>query len=105
MKLVGHGGTPVVPLCQRCHNCQGAEIKLKETSYIVGRAGSVLDLRGMESARFGQQRLQELSSMDASSLRYLLQLYGDACVGPSSAASTAMMIETLYDFEVAWGLA
>ena len=120
LKLVGYGGTPVVPLCQRCHNCQGAEIKLKETSYIVDRGGSSLDLRGMPNARFGQQRLQELSCMGDGSLRFTLQLYGLSCeIGSShiksgfkkkkkkkkKSASTAMMSNMLYDLEVAWGLA
>ena len=105
MKLVGRGGTLVVPLCQSCHNCQGAGIELKETPYMVDRGGSVLDLRGMENACYGQERLQELSGMEADALRFMLQLYGLGSEVDPSPASVEVMIKKLYDLEVAWGLA
>lgn len=102
LKFAGYGGTPVVPLCQRCHNCQGGEIELKETPCIIDGGGNVLDLRGMQDARFGEQRLEELNGMGASSLQFLAHLYGLE-VGPSP-VSTAQLVKMLYNFEVAWGL-
>ena len=64
----------------------------------------MLDLRGMQNARYGQERLQELSGMGADTLRFMLQLYGLSCeIGPSP-SSTKLVINMLYDLEVAWGL-
>jgi hypothetical protein len=37
MKLVGLGGTAVVPLCDKCHNCRGGEIELKDTPALQDR--------------------------------------------------------------------
>ena len=45
-KMMGRGGTLVVPLCNACHNCYGGEIRLRETKALIDR-GCPLDLRGM----------------------------------------------------------
>ncbi len=47
-KLIGVGGTAVVPLCTKHHNCRGERIELAETKALLDM-GSPLDLRGMRS--------------------------------------------------------
>jgi hypothetical protein len=55
LKHKGLGGTAVVPLCNKCHNCRGAQIRLKNTRAVIDRWAPV-DQRVSDATGAGSQQ-------------------------------------------------